>query len=70
MKTTYRVEGMTCQGCVRSVSNALDRAGLKAEVDLDRHLAVVEGAHEVTVVQAAIEGAGFDFGGVVTEGQA
>ena len=33
MKTIYRVEGMTCGGCVRSVTNALERAAILTDGD-------------------------------------
>ncbi|MCA9567300.1 MAG: heavy-metal-associated domain-containing protein [Myxococcales bacterium] len=70
MKTIYRVEGMTCGGCVRSVTNALERAGLQATVDLDSHTATVEGTHDPEKVRKAVEGAGFDYDGVVNDGHA
>lgn len=69
MTTTYRVDGMTCGGCVRSVTNALERAGLQASVDLAEKSATVQGEHQADTVKQAIEGAGFDFGGPVTDGQ-
>lgn len=61
--TTYKVDGMTCNGCVASVTKALERAGLKAEVDLASGAAKVLGPHDPAKVKAAVEGAGFDFGG-------
>lgn len=60
---TYGVEGMTCGGCVASVTRALERAGLQAEVDLQARVAKVRGPHDEAKVKAAIEAAGFDFGG-------
>lgn len=65
--TTYRVEGMTCQGCVASVTRALERIGAKAVVSLEAHTATVEGQPDEAKVKAAIEGAGFDFGGRLPE---
>ena len=43
-KATLNISGMTCGGCVRSVSsvlNALDGV-VKAEVSLEKHCAVVD----------------------------
>ena len=63
--TTYKVEGMTCGGCVRSVTHALERAlpGAKIEVTLEGGQVVVDGAHEAAQVKEAVEDAGFDFVG-------
>jgi copper chaperone len=63
--TTYKVEGMTCGGCVRSVTNALERAlpGVKIEVTLEGGQVAVEGEHQAAQVQEAVEDAGFDFAG-------
>jgi copper chaperone len=60
---TYKIAGMSCQGCVSSVTRALTAAlpNTKIEVDLDGGLAQVEGAHEPKAVQQAVEDAGFDF---------
>lgn len=64
---TYKVEGMTCGGCVRSVTNAITHALPDAQVDvsLENGTAHVTGGHEEEEVRQAIEDAGFDFGGVV-----
>lgn len=65
MVTRYRVEGMTCGGCVRSVTGALEKAGLRAFVVLEAAEARVEGAPDEAKVRAVIERAGFGYGGVV-----
>ncbi len=63
--TTIKVDGMSCGGCVKSVTGvltALDGVA-KAEVALEQKQAVVEfDAAKVTREQlrAAIEDAGFD----------
>jgi copper chaperone len=63
-ETTLRVEGMTCQGCVRSVTNALQHVpGVsKAQVSLERNEAAVlfdEAKTNVAALKAAVEAAGF-----------
>ena len=65
--TTIKVDGMSCGGCVKSVTGvltALDGVA-KAEVSLEQKQAVVEfDAGKVTrdQLKAAIEDAGFDAG--------
>ncbi len=56
----YSVEGMTCEGCVSSLTRAL-KAGSATEVNVDlaTHTARVAGLSE-EAVRAIIEGAGFD----------
>jgi len=65
METTYKVAGMTCGGCSGSVTRALERAGVTAEVSHERATAVVKGEHDPEVVRTAVEAAGFDFEGRV-----
>ena len=68
METTMiKVDGMSCGGCVKSVTGVLTAlAGVaKAEVSLEQKQAVVEfDAAKVTrdQLQAVIEDAGFDAG--------
>ncbi len=63
--TTIKVDGMSCGGCVKSVTGvltALDGVA-KAEVSLEQKQAVVEfDAAKVTrdQIKAVIEDAGFD----------
>ena len=66
MRDTYSVNGMTCGGCAKSVSNAiLDAApGANVEVDLDAKAITVKGTDEGTV-QKAVEDAGFEYAGRV-----
>jgi len=65
--TTIKVDGMSCGGCVKSVTGvltALDGVA-KAEVSLEQKQAVVEfDAAQVTrdQLKAVIEDAGFDAG--------
>ena len=65
--TTIKVDGMSCGGCVKSVTGvltALDGVA-KADVSLEQKQAVVEfDAAKVTrdQLKAAIEAAGFDAG--------
>ena len=60
----FAVDGMTCNGCVRSVTGAITQvAGVrKVDVSLEGKSATVE--FDATVapaaIVAAIEGAGFD----------
>ena len=62
---TLRVNGMTCQGCVRSVTQVLHRVpGVRhAEVSLERAEATVEfdpGQASAAVLKQAIEAAGYE----------
>jgi copper chaperone len=65
MTRTYRVSGMTCEGCVRSVTRAITRLApaARVSVDLADGRVVVEDGPEDTVIAGAVEKAGFGFGG-------
>lgn len=65
--TTYRVTGMTCGGCAKSLSQAIERTlpGLHFEVSVDNDSLTVTGPHALAQVQQAVESAGFDFGGAL-----
>lgn len=65
MGKIYKVSGMTCGGCARSVEQAIKSAVPEASVsvDLSKGLVTVEGADEA-VVAKVVEGAGFDFLGI------
>ncbi len=65
MTDTYIVSGMTCEGCSRSVTKAIESAipGAKVEVDLEAGRVSVEGGEAAQVAQA-VDDAGFEFGGV------
>jgi copper chaperone len=67
VEATYRIAGMTCAGCVRSVTRALRSAlpHTEVEVDLDQGMAHVQGEHSESAVQQAVEQAGFRFDGQV-----
>ncbi len=67
MVETYRVHGMTCQGCARSVTNAVKRvvADAAVTVDLAAKTVAVDGAISADAVKQAVEGAGFEFLGAV-----
>jgi copper chaperone len=65
VRQEFAIDGMSCQGCVRGVTGALNKvAGVKAvDVSLERAAATVE--FDSTSVQpaaivAAIVGAGFE----------
>lgn len=62
---TYIVEGMTCGGCARSVTNAIVSAipGAEVQVDLDTKRVSVSGEPDVGAVRQAVEDAGFEFAG-------
>ncbi|WP_029008199.1 heavy-metal-associated domain-containing protein [Azospirillum halopraeferens] len=64
MAETFRVDGMTCGGCARSVTNAIVKLVPQArvEVDLPSGTVAVDGASD-DEVQRAVESAGFDFRG-------
>lgn len=61
--TIYKVGGMTCGGCAKSVSAAIGKAAPEAEVVVD-HAAgtvTVDGAVAEETIRSAVEAAGFDF---------
>lgn len=66
MASTYRVTGMSCGGCARSVENAIKSLAAEASVsiDLDAKTVTVDGA-SADQVRKAVDEAGFDFGGPV-----
>jgi copper chaperone CopZ len=66
--SAYRVDGMTCEGCVRAVTRALQGVAQGREITVDRARARVEiiGAEvDESVLRAAVEDAGFVFAGRV-----
>jgi copper chaperone len=66
MATTYRVDGMTCEGCSRAVTNAIRAAAPDSEVEVDLALGLVTvaGTPGEALVRNAVETAGFGFCGV------
>jgi copper chaperone len=65
MEATYKVSGMTCGGCVSSVTKALQLAlpDATVEVNLASATAKVVGDHDEATVRKAVEDAGFDYSG-------
>lgn len=65
MAEKYKVDGMTCSGCARSVTNAITKAAPNAEVsvDLTAGVVTVDGGVPSDMVKKAVEAAGFDFAG-------
>ncbi|AIL33145.1 hypothetical protein IX83_07400 [Basilea psittacipulmonis DSM 24701] len=64
-QTTVKIEGMTCQGCVRSVKTALEQApGIQSvEVSLERKQADIvfdESLCSLNKIHHIIEEKGFD----------
>ncbi len=63
--STYKIDGMTCEGCVRAVTRALEAANARdVVVDLEAGTVRVGSLAEDGVRQV-VEDAGFDFGGAV-----
>lgn len=62
--TVYRVNGMTCGGCVRSVTNAITRAlpGTTVTVALEAGEVTVTGPQTAEAVAQAVDDAGFEMG--------
>ncbi|MBL6957717.1 MAG: heavy-metal-associated domain-containing protein [Rhodospirillales bacterium] len=65
MATTYRVLGMSCEGCAKSVTNAIKAVASDAEVnvDLEAKSVSVGGSVDSAVVEQAVDDAGFEFAG-------
>lgn len=63
---TYLVEGMSCGGCVRSVTNAILKAapGATVSVELESGRVTVDAAADEATVKDAVEKAGFDYKGL------
>jgi len=65
MAKTYKVDGMTCQGCANSVINAIKGIAPDSEisVDLEAKQITVSGLDDDAVIAKAVDDAGFEFGG-------
>ncbi len=65
MSKTYNVNGMTCQGCANSVTNAIKGVAPDSEisVNLDANQITVDGLDDDAAVAKAIDDAGFEFAG-------
>lgn len=63
--STYRVDGMTCQGCANAVTRAIKAAQPKAEVavDLAAKTVTVDNSVAADAVARAVRDAGFAFVG-------
>ncbi len=61
MPVSYKVEGMSCEGCASSVEMVLSRLVDRAKVTLTPALAVVEGgkADDLEALNAALAKGGF-----------
>lgn len=62
----YRIDGMTCDGCARAVTRAVQSVSQGREVAVDRAAGRVEiggAAIDDAVLRAAIEDAGFVYVG-------
>lgn len=61
---TYQLNGMKCDGCVKTVTNTLSRVpGVKkVTVNLDKHQVSVEGFHLKAFLVAALKGTKFELG--------
>ena len=58
---TMNVQGMTCGGCVKAVTNALTRAGVPPlRVDLASGDVDLDDGADIARAIAAVEAAGFD----------
>lgn len=56
-----RVDGMTCSGCVNSVTKAIQKVDTHAEVDIDMisKIVTVKSAAPLDNIKSAIDDAGF-----------
>jgi copper chaperone len=63
--TAYRIDGMSCDGCARAVTRALEAAlpGAAVRVDLAAGRATVAGEAAEAEIRRAVERAGFVFAG-------
>ena len=61
-RTVVMIGGMSCEACVRTVTNALSRVpgAMGVEVDLGTSRAVVAGNAEADALVAVVEKAGYD----------
>ncbi|MBK8210919.1 MAG: heavy-metal-associated domain-containing protein [Rhodospirillales bacterium] len=64
--TTYRVEGMTCEGCARAVTAAIRKQVPDAFIEVDVLTGFVRVGREAdeAAVRRAVERAGFTWGGI------
>lgn len=62
MSVVFTVADMTCGHCVKSITQAVQRAvpGAAVEVDLSAHRVTVSPAEQAAAIEAAIREAGYD----------
>ncbi len=65
MQATYEVQGMTCEGCARSLRRAIaaELPAVKTQVNVQSGTVTVQGEHDEAVVARAVDSAGFVFVG-------
>jgi len=65
MSNVYEVSGMTCEGCANALTKAIKAVapGAIVDVDVEGNRVAVEGFEDATIIAAAVENAGFEFGG-------
>jgi copper chaperone len=65
MPATYKVQGMTCEGCARSVTRAVAAVlpAVRTQVSVQSGTLTVDGEHDEAAVACAVEDAGFTFAG-------
>jgi len=65
MQATYKVQGMTCDGCARSLTRAIaaELPAVQTQVNVSSGTLTVQGQHDEAVVVRAVNKAGFTFGG-------
>ncbi len=61
----YGVSGMTCEGCAKSVTRAIQAAAPQArvQVDLQKNTVTVEECADAALIAQAVADAGFGFEG-------
>jgi Cu2+-exporting ATPase len=66
MKRTIHIEGMMCEHCVHHVQTALEKLGVKTEVNLEKGIAEVYGqiVPNDTILTAAVTEAGYKVTGI------
>jgi copper chaperone len=62
---SYRIEGMTCDGCARAVAKAIAAVAPGAGIEVDRAASrvAVAGGPDAEAIRRAVERAGFVFAG-------
>jgi copper chaperone len=65
MQATYKVQGMTCEGCARSITRAVaaELPAVKTQVSVQSGTLTVDGDHDEAAVARAVDNAGFTFAG-------